>query len=803
MSNGTRTDGGPVQGPAVSAAVTFTVSAGTYNERVQIPAITGADATKTITFDGVDPSTRTLTWSSTSINDYTLQLNGADFIRIHNLGIENTGTTYGYGVHMINQANNNEIKGCEIDLSTTTTSTYSVAVLQGPTYSTFALSGSDNTIEDNTITGGRFGIAATGPSGTQSTGLNIINNTILESYYCAIYLYYINMPVVQENEIQMRQQYTFAYGVQFRYCSRFDCSYNKVQRCGAYGIYSWNGNFNTNDHASIYNNWVGGDFQTTGTSYGIYLSSSRYVRVAHNSVLMDNPGSGGRALYITGSANVGHEIMNNSFAVDVNGTSTYGCYIISGNYISQMDYNNFYTNGTTLAYFQGAYNTLAALQTGQPAYNQNSQEGWPNYFSSTDLHTFGPALNNWATNLAWVTDDIDGQTRPLAPDVIKDVGADEHVLPPFDADIWDVVSPTVLGIGNNNVTVQIQNNGNNSLNGMPLTLQYSTDGGTTWPVTQVFTPTTLGTSGGQENFTFTTPWNVATSGSYTLCVRINPQITGDPDASDEVCQGVCTGMGGNYTINGALPTGGTNFNSFSDAAAALTACGVNAPVYIDVTAGTYTENFVIGQILGASATNTITFDGGDAANTTISFNLTTTNTAIVRLDGADHVTFKHITVNVPGQYGYGFHLKSSANYNTIDSCVITMPNNSLTSYHIGVLLADAFYYSYGDNANYTTISNNVISGGYYGVRMNGISSSGYTTGNRILNNDISDFYYTGCYSIYQQDPHFINNHIRGRTQGTFSVSGYGIYSYYSARNFRMEYNRIYNTGARALYCGYG
>src|SRR5690606_142260 len=71
---------------------------------------------------------------------------------------------------------------------------------------------------------------------------------------------------------------------------------------------------------------------------------------------------------------------------------------------------------------------------------------------------------------------------------------------------------------------------------------------------------------------------------------------------------LCTSqLSGTYTINGALPTAGTNFNNFQDVAAQLNQCGVSGPVVFNVVSGTYNEQVEIGNILGASAANTVSF----------------------------------------------------------------------------------------------------------------------------------------------------------------------------------------------------
>jgi hypothetical protein len=803
LNFGTRTDAGPAQGPNVSGAVTFTIAPGTYSERVNLNPVVGSSATNTITFDGVDPATRTLTWTSNSPNDYTFRLNGADNIRIINLEVANPGATYGYGIQMVSNSINNEVVGCKISLPPNSTGAYKVGIIGATYFSTNALNITDVTIKNNEIIGGRYGIAATGPTNTQSTGLVIDSNTISNAYYSAIYLEDINQPHIHANEMTMGTTYLFSRPLDTRNCSRMDIAYNKIQNAGTYGIYMLNTNFNTNDESRIYNNWIGGNFISTGTAYGIYMSQARYVKIVNNSIWVDNPGSGSRGIYLTGSTSTQNDIINNSIAATGSAGTNYVYYIINIGYVGTIANNNLYSTseGSVFAYLQTNYTTLAALQTGVPAQNQNSQNNNPNYFSASDLHTFGPPLNNWGQNVAWVTDDIDGDPRPLAPDVIKDVGADEHVLPPFDADIWDIVSPQVLSVGNNTVSVLVQNNGNNSLNGTPMTLQYSTDGGTTWAVTESFTPTTLGVSGGQETFTFSTPWNVTTGGNYTFCVRINPQITGDPDPQDQMCNNVCTGMSGNYTINSALPTAGNNFNSFSDAANALTSCGITAAVHIDVAPGTYTDQFLLTSVLGTSPTNTITIDGGDAATTIIQQNFTSTNNTVFLLNGTQHTTIKNLTVNLTGNYGYGFHLRDQADFNVIDSCVINLPTTTLSAYNIGIVCAGNTYSTYGNSANNCTFSNNTITGGYYGMRLNGISTTNYTQFNKVINNTVTDFYFYGIFTYYQEHIELENNYVYGNPNIS-SASSYGIYNYYPHGDFRIVGNRVHSVGRYASYTGY-
>src|SRR5690606_16236415 len=80
--------------------------------------------------------------------------------------------------------------------------------------------------------------------------------------------------------------------------------------------------------------------------------------------------------------------------------------------------------------------------------------------------------------------------------------------------------------------------------------------------------------------------------------------------------------GGNYTINAGQATTGTNFASFTEFANAL-ACCITGPIVVDVVAGSgpYTERLELNDVVGTSATNTITINGN---GNTLQFNSTST-----------------------------------------------------------------------------------------------------------------------------------------------------------------------------------
>ena len=254
-------------------------------------------------------------------------------------------------------------------------------------------------------------------------------------------------------------------------------------------------------------------------------------------------------------------------------------------------------------------------------------------------------------------------------------------------------------------------------------------------------------------------------------------------------------MSGIYTIN-PVGTGTRNFTSFTNAVAALTTVGISGAVTFQVAAATYLEAITIPEIVGASSTNTITFDGGtaNAASRILQHGCPNAYDRVVTLNGADYVKFKNLTVRVTGvDYGYCFLFTNSADYNEISNCKLEPYASGSSNYQIGICASTmTSYSSTGDHGNYNLIQDNAITGGYYGIRWNGSGSSDYTTaaGNQFINNAVTDFYYAGFYLYYPGGELVVRgNRSVQRTSGTFTTSsGYAYYIYYPNNGPEISYN---------------
>jgi hypothetical protein len=256
-------------------------------------------------------------------------------------------------------------------------------------------------------------------------------------------------------------------------------------------------------------------------------------------------------------------------------------------------------------------------------------------------------------------------------------------------------------------------------------------------------------------------------------------------------------LSGAYTINSALPTAGTNFASFSDAASRLNLDGISGPVTFAVTGGPYTEQFLLGQVNGSSATNTIVVNGGGS---TIRYASTNSNQrAVVQLNGTDYTTITNLVIDATGgpaggaTYGVGVLLTNAADNDQITNNTITSDGASTSTNFAGITVSGSVSNASatGNSANNLLVQGNTITGGYYGITLYGNSATAQNTGNVLRNNTIRDFYSYGIYAGFQAGAQLTGNDI-GRPLRTSISIFYGIYVGGQCNGLAIEKNRIHD-----------
>ncbi|MCZ7556704.1 MAG: hypothetical protein M5R41_09925 [Bacteroidia bacterium] len=421
----------------VSGPVTFNVQQGTYTQQVSIPAITGASSTNTITFDGGagNAATRILQYNTASQGDYVLKLNGADYFRFKNLTIRATGSTYGFGVLFTSQANYNHLIDCSIEVSTTSTNYYCIAVHagNGTSYSAYGNWANHTLVEGCRIKGGGYyGVRFNGSS-SSSTTLSVnnrfINNEVTDFNNYGMYFYYQPALQVNYNYIRPRVSTSSSYGIYSYYANEgaqmigndIQVYYNPLR-----SMYHNYARSSSNVRGLVANNMLVAT--SSSTNYGLYVSYPRYTDVVYNTLYMHGSSTGYGIYNYGATTNYDNKYLNNIIAKKGSGTF----YAIYNQYSSDMtafDHNLFWCDANVTPSFRWnatIYSGLTALQNAVPSRHQNSVYGDPYFTSDTDLHSSSDAAYQAGLYFAGVTDDFDGDTRLANPCI----GADEFPEPP-------------------------------------------------------------------------------------------------------------------------------------------------------------------------------------------------------------------------------------------------------------------------------------------------------------------------------------------------------------------------------------
>ena len=407
----------------VCGAVNVDVAAGVYNDVFHLNNIGGVSAANRVTIDGVDSSLARLT-NNLSSADAVMDFMGASYITVKNMTIESSYTGSGdYAVvHYGAAANYDSLINCHILLDPTNTS--GGMGIGASTSADNDLGEGDNAnftvIMNNHVEGGSYSIHFEGKStGEWNVGNEFINNTLYNMDDYGIYLDQQDSVSVIGNHISGNRS-SFGDGIYAFDAMNFICNKNFVHSPD-YGIYWADANSDkTRDRiAEVNNNMVISD-----GDYGIYMTDAVDVNVMHNSVYVEGSSP---AFRVFGSLSSGLDVRNNIF------TSLNSEAFESGEpdtIFIKLDYNLYNSNGPVLINIDGTgYATLAGYQSVNPILNTASLEGNPQFISNIDLHILGSFVDGQGDGSVGITEDIDGDPRPMPGATNVDIGADEFDPP--------------------------------------------------------------------------------------------------------------------------------------------------------------------------------------------------------------------------------------------------------------------------------------------------------------------------------------------------------------------------------------
>lgn len=792
----------------ITGPVVFDVVAGSgpYNEQLIVTPVSGASKENTITFNG---NGNTITHTAVNNNERaTIKLNGADHFIFNNLVIENTGagaSGFGYGVHLMNDADSNVIKGCiiRVDAANSTGSfNYAgIAVSGFASSATIGTAGCDyNVFEDNTVTGGYYGMTLGSTNDKPNAGNIIRRNRFSDFYNYGLYVTASNGTLIDSNVISRpsRSAVTEFNGIYLTGTHNKDViTRNTITNPfgGSPGDVSWFYGISLNAASAakgtenlVSNNLVY-NINGGGNVYALYNDGSENVLYVHNTIHLDgavNSDSYKTVGFYQDTKAAGIDIRNNIFTISRSGAGLkYALYFATGTSTLTADYNNFYNFSTEGNYYTGfwSYNraTLANWQAaGFDAHSLNSDPAYTD-IAAGNLAPASGAVDNLAQPLsALVAGDITGKARSATT---PDMGAYEFVAP---ACTTPPVAGAISGIDTvvcENTVLGFNVTGNSA--GSAQTYQ--------WLAAETLAGTYSPVSGVLTNPLF----NLAMTN--TRYVKMATTCGGISGYTEPVKITVNHALaGGTYSID----TNGTgHFLNFNEAKAAMT-CGIKGPVVFDAvpTTKVYNEQLLLDSVIGASAVNTITFNGN---GNTIHYGTQNTDArAAIALNGTKYVTFNDlkITLDKDSAYGWGIFLTNNADNNTFNRCSVSIPLTLTSANYAGVVIsasatdATSTGFSGCDNNQF---KNDTTSGGYYGMVLGG-GAANLVTGNSFTGNTVKDFYNYGIYLGATANTVVEGNDISRPSRamvGTFN----GIYYSGAGSNMLISKNRIHNpAGGTAL-----
>lgn len=254
----------------VSGPVTFLIQDGTYNERVVLSAIQGADAYNTVTFESKSGN-NTEVVISYATSDATLVMNGVSYVNFSNLTIDHKTATYGNCARIDGKSNHLGFKGVVFDgVEAARTGANSSTV-----YFASTAPKSDMTFEDCEINNGSFGIYKSGMGTDGMDSKTSITGTLFfNQYESGLALLNEDAPVITNNVVSTLSNYAGFKAINLDNCAgNLMVSNNIVNAAnGSYGLAMNNCTASATNLGQINNNSiaVGGN----GETFGVYLSGT-------------------------------------------------------------------------------------------------------------------------------------------------------------------------------------------------------------------------------------------------------------------------------------------------------------------------------------------------------------------------------------------------------------------------------------------------------------------------------------------------------------------------------------------------
>lgn len=437
----------------VSGAVTFTVAAGVYGERVVIKSISGTGPVARVAFQGLNRDSVIVAYRATGQSDAaTLELDSVDFITVSDITFKSESATFAQTVRLTSGCDFNTLKNCRIDGKNSVDSRSAGIILSGKDGTYMGTYAKSNRFEGNVISGHYAGISIVGKSKTwgEVIGNEFSNNTVEGYYAYGVYNRQSDSSIFDGN-IFLGPRSNIAIGYYESYSNGTQFLRNQIWDYGKSGISVDHANVSyPKKSASFVNNMVAGESKFSGrakAAVGFELkSASRNIRVWHNSIQHRSLKRSKNQKAIASKSSAircygvfAIDLRNNIFSNTSTATMAHAL-VDSASTYSAVDFNNYDVSvGGALVYDGLPFRDLALWRTVRPDWNEYSVVQKTRFNGQYDLHLSTKHSFGRGTLLD-IGADIDGDARcNLAPSIGADESKYKRGVPSVSFAIADTV----------------------------------------------------------------------------------------------------------------------------------------------------------------------------------------------------------------------------------------------------------------------------------------------------------------------------------------------------------------------------
>ena len=757
----------------IVGSVYFNIKPGTYNSHIILKQYSGASNSTWVTFQSStgDSTDVTIQRSAASSSNNTVGFNNGQYYKLKSLTLKALNSSYGRVIMFEGNTHHIKIENCILQGTTSSSTSSNVSII----YNTSSSSTHDIFIKNNKINNGSYGMYYQGKSNNSVKNIFIENNVFSDFNYYGLYLRYLNNVYINNNVIKTSistgSSHYGMYLYKLRNYISIDANDIQLNTTGtSRGIYLYYCKPSNASKATIItNNFISVQNLSNSYSHGFYCYRSKHLKFYNNSVNVTGTSSLSASFYEYYCTNI--RVKNCIF---VHNGSGYAYYIKTTSAIAESDYNDYYSNGNYLAYWNGNKSTLSALKAANNK-DTHSKNVLPMFISTTNLHTSNPDLNGFGHHEAIVVKDIDGDLRNSTS---PDIGADEFSMPANDAGITSLDAPTFpIIVGNNTFAVTIRNFGTDTLTSATIA----------WSVNNVaqtpFSWTGSLAKNQQADSVVIGNCNLSNGVNILKFWSINPNNFSDDNNTNDtlsISQYVCSSiLRGNYTIGGTS----ADYADFASAIMNLNTCGIDSDVVFLVNAGSYTEQLEILPVVGADSSNTITFRGatGDSSDITLTYSPSNTANYTIYLNGADYFRFENMTIKSTGNYKQTILIENGACNNVFSHNIL---KTSGTTTYSKVVVTPNTNSVKNENNKFV---NNRFENGQYAIYLYGHSGNNRESGLYVVDNYFSGYKNYALYGLYQKGVVFKRNILRPSTS---SAHPNGIKLSYLSGGCDVSYNDL-------------